>query len=75
MSSIKQYITLQYFLATIVTKYFLKKNIHVFCEKPPGRNVQDVRDILNVYKRNDKLKLKYGFNHRYHKSVILTKKI
>ena len=69
------FVTLPNFLAPKATIYFLKKNIHVFCEKPPGRNVQDVRDVLKVLNKNNKLKLKYGFNHRYHKSVALTKKI
>ena len=69
------FVTLPNYLAPKVTIYFLKKKIHVFCEKPPGRNVQDVRDVLKVFKKNNKLKLKYGFNHRYHKSVVLTKKI
>ena len=36
--------------------------------------VSDVKDVLKIQKKNN-LKLKYGFNHRYHKSVILTKKI
>jgi len=69
------FVTLPNFLAPEVTIYFLKKNIHVFCEKPPGRNVQDVKNVLKVYKKNKKLKLKYGFNHRYHKSVMMTKDI
>ena len=69
------FVTLPNYLAPKVTIYFLEKNIHVFCEKPPGRNVQDVRDVLKVFKKNNKLKLKYGFNHRYHKSIVLTKKI
>ena len=68
------FISLPNYLAPKVSIYFLQKNIHVFCEKPPGRSVQDVRNVLKVYKKNNKLKLKYGFNHRYHKSVILTKK-
>jgi len=69
------FVTLPNYLAPRVTIYFLEKNIHVFCEKPPGRNVQDVKDVLNTLKKKNKLKLKYGFNHRYHKSVVFTKKI
>lgn len=69
------FISLPNFLAPKVSIYFLQKNIHVFCEKPPGRSVKDVKDVLKIYKKKNKLKLKYGFNHRYHKSVILTKKI
>jgi len=52
-----------------VTMQALNLGIHVFCEKPPGRTVQDVIDIIEVEKNNPHLKLMYGFNHRYHDSV------
>ncbi len=50
----------------------LEKGLHVFCEKPPGKTVQDIRDVMAVEEKNPHLKLKYGFNHRYHDSVIET---
>ena len=53
----------------------LSNNLHVFCEKPPGRNVKDIENVIKVEKENKHLKLKYGFNHRYHKSIIEAKKI
>lgn len=53
----------------IVTKAGLKKGLHVFCEKPPGRNVRDILEVIEVNKLNPSLKLMYGFNHRYHESV------
>ena len=54
----------------------LKKNIHVFCEKPPARNINELQKVLKTYeKKKNKTKLKYGFNHRYHDSIILAKKI
>jgi predicted dehydrogenase len=43
---------------------------HVFCEKPPGRNLREVLEIHKAYQRNPGLKLMFGFNHRYHKSVM-----
>ena len=43
---------------------------HVFCEKPPGRCVGDVQRMVAVEKANPRLKLKFGFNHRYHHSVM-----
>jgi predicted dehydrogenase len=52
-----------------VTKKALELGIHVFCEKPPGRTVQDIIDVIEVEKRHPDLKLMYGFNHRYHDSV------
>jgi len=48
----------------------LTNNLHVFCEKPPGRNVSDIKNVRIVEHNNPKLKLKYGFNHRYHHSVV-----
>ncbi len=47
----------------------LERGMHVFCEKPPGRDVADVRRVIEVEKSQPGLKLKYGFNHRYHDSV------
>jgi predicted dehydrogenase len=47
----------------------LEAGCHVFCEKPPGRTVDDVKRVIAAEQRADGLKLKYGFNHRYHDSV------
>jgi len=48
----------------------LERDLHVFCEKPPGRDLRDTRAILDAAIRKPKLKVKFGFNHRYHESVI-----
>lgn len=56
-------------IASEVTIAGLKKGLHVFCEKPPGRNLRDVAQVLVCKKHHPELKLKYGFNHRYHDSV------
>ena len=69
------FITLPNYLAPIVTISALKKNIHVFCEKPPSKNVKDLKKVIKIEKRFKNLKLKYGFNHRYHGSVIKAKEI
>jgi predicted dehydrogenase len=66
------FITLPNYLAPIVTKIFLKKGINVFCEKPPGKNVNDILSVIKIEKKA-KVKLKYGFNHRYHKSIKYAK--
>jgi predicted dehydrogenase len=47
----------------------LEKGLHVFCEKPPGRDIADVERVIDCARRHPNLKLKYGFNHRYHDSV------
>ena len=53
----------------------LKEGLHVFCEKPPGRNLTDVQAVIDEEKKHASLKLKYGFNHRYHESVREAKSI
>ena len=57
-------------IASEVTIAGLKKGLHVFCEKPPGRDVEDIIKVVNVEKQHSSQKLMYGFNHRYHESVI-----
>ena len=53
----------------------LNKGLHVFCEKPPGRCVSDVERIINVKSSVKDRVLKYGFNHRFHYSVMEAKAI
>lgn len=47
----------------------LERGFHVFCEKPPGRNLSEISQVRAVEKKHPNLKLKYGFNHRYHDSI------
>src|SRR5262249_3555902 len=53
----------------VVTIAGLEAGLHVFCEKPPGRTVEDIALVRAVEARHTELKLMYGFNHRYHESV------
>ena len=53
----------------------INRHKHVFCEKPPGCNVQDVRDIITAEKTNGNVKLMFGFNHRFHPGIIKAKAI
>ena len=62
-------------IAAEVTIAGLENGLHVFCEKPPGMNVEDIENVIKVEKRFPNLKLKYGFNHRYHDSVIKAKEL
>lgn len=56
-------------LAPEVTIAGLRRDLHVFCEKPPGRTVEDIKRVIECEQEKPLLKLKYGFNHRYHDSV------
>jgi predicted dehydrogenase len=52
----------------------LHAGIHVFCEKPPSMSHEEMLAVQKAEKKSKKI-LKYGFNHRYHYSVIKAKKI
>lgn len=53
----------------------LSKGKHIFCEKPPGRNMAELEEMIQAEKKNKPLKLMFGFNHRHHESIIYTKKL
>lgn len=63
------FVSLPNYLAADVTIAGLERGLHVFCEKPPGRDVSDIKRVIEVEKRHPGRLLKYGFNHRYHDSV------
>jgi predicted dehydrogenase len=69
------FVCLPNYLSPAVTIAGLKKGCHVFCEKPPGRTVEDIIAVREAEQENPHLKLKYGFNHRYHHSVKRAKEI
>ena len=56
-------------VAADVTIKGLERGLHVFCEKPPGRDVPDIERVVAVADQHPNLRLKYGFNHRYHDSI------
>ena len=56
-------------IAAEVTIAGLEGGLHVFCEKPPGRSVEDIVRVIDHERRHPELRLMYGFNHRYHESV------
>lgn len=53
----------------------MKHGKHVFCEKPPGRTVGDVQDIMRAEKESPGVKLMFGFNHRYHPAMLRAKEL
>jgi predicted dehydrogenase len=69
------FVCLPNYMASEVTIAGLEKGLNVFCEKPPGKTVEDVKAVIRCTKKYPHLKLKYGFNHRYHDSVKKTKAI
>jgi len=69
------FISLPNYLAAEATIKGLENGCHVFCEKPPARTTKEVNKVIATEKKHNSLKLKYGFNHRYHESVKEAKKI
>lgn len=55
--------------------YALRKGYAVFSEKPPGRNLSDTLRMKKAYEERKKPILKFGFNHRYHNSVLEAKSL
>ena len=49
----------------------IKRGIHVFCEKPPGRNIEDLKNIIKA--ESSQVKLMFGFNHRFHPGIVKAK--
>ncbi len=56
-------------LAPEVTIAGLERGLHVFCEKPPAKDMAGITAVIECAGRHPHQKLKYGFNHRYHDSV------
>jgi predicted dehydrogenase len=52
----------------------LKSGKHVFCEKPPAMSAIEMLEVIKAEKNSGKV-LKYGFNHRFHYSVMEAKKV
>ncbi len=63
------FIALPNYLAGRVTISALEHGCHVFCEKPPARNLIEFGRVLDTEGRNRNLILTYGFNHRFHPSI------
>jgi len=52
----------------------LSRGKHVFCEKPPSMTAKEMKKVIEIEKKMRKV-LKYGFNHRFHYSVMEAKKV
>jgi predicted dehydrogenase len=58
-----------------VCVYALESGCHVFCEKPPGRNLADIYRIIQAEQDHPHLKVIFGFNHRHHPAIVEAKSI
>jgi predicted dehydrogenase len=58
-----------------IAVYSMNKGVHVFCEKPPGRNYADIQKIKDAESNNPNVKLIFGFNHRHHPGITDAKSI
>ncbi|MFA5844066.1 MAG: Gfo/Idh/MocA family oxidoreductase [Coriobacteriia bacterium] len=48
---------------------------HVFCEKPPGRDMTELGEMVAAEAAHPGAKLMFGFNHRHHESMIKAKEL
>ena len=51
-----------------------KKNKHILVEKPGTKNLKEIKKIISKIKGN-KIKIRIGYNHRYHPSIIKAQEI
>ena len=51
-----------------------KKKKHVLVEKPGAKNLKEISKLISKV-NNNKIKIRVGFNHRYHPSIIKALKI
>lgn len=66
--------TPNYLIPTIAVAA-LDQGKHVFCEKPPGRSLEDIVQIRAAEARNPGGRLLFGFNHRHHPGIVDAKAI
>lgn len=64
--------TVNKFLSSI-SREALRNGKHVLCEKPLGRNTLESKDMLMRVKKNKRIILKTGFNHRFHPAIAQAK--
>ena len=57
-----------------ITKYALENKKHVFVEKPAARNFSELKDVLKL-SNNNELKIRIGFNHRFHPGILKAKEL
>ena len=53
----------------------LKRGINVFSEKPPGISLEETLEIERMERKVKNKTLMFGFNHRFHGSIIKMKEV
>jgi len=53
----------------------LKRGINVFSEKPPGISLEETLEIERIERKVKNKTLMFGFNHRFHGSIIKMKEV
>jgi len=53
----------------------IKNGKHTLIEKPGARNLEELSKIIEVTEQQDNVKVKVGFNHRFHPALLKAKEI
>lgn len=62
------------YLAPIAIKA-IENGKHVLIEKPGGRNLKELSKVMMAAKRHPDVKVKVGFNHRFHPAISKAREI
>jgi len=58
-----------------ITSESIKAGKHVLVEKPAGRSALDLEQAINASNSNLDIKVRVGFNHRYHRALRKAKEL
>jgi predicted dehydrogenase len=53
----------------------VKHGKHVLIEKPGARNPDEMKKLIDAVEKNNNLKVKVGFNHRFHPAILKAKEL
>ncbi|MFN4133597.1 MAG: Gfo/Idh/MocA family protein, partial [Candidatus Hadarchaeales archaeon] len=58
-----------------ITTAAIKNGKHVLVEKPAARNPRELQSVIKVAKKHPEVKVKVGFNHRFHPAIQKAREI
>lgn len=61
-------------LVAPIAQEAIARGVHVLIEKPGARHLKDFSKIYNAHKKNPVVVM-FGYNHRYHPGIVLSKKL